>query len=66
MWGDGAVLFLISRIGDDPGAVKFLESLQMDVEIKDIVYCSEEKLDNLVASGEYEHIASVSRHYFIS
>ena len=60
-WGDGAVLFLISRIGGDPRAVKFLESLEMNVEIKNMVYCSKKKLDDLVASGEHKNIASVSR-----
>lgn len=60
-WGDGAVLFLISRIGDDRGAVKFLKSLEMKVEIEDIVYCSKKKLDDLVASGEHKNIAGVSR-----
>ena len=60
-WGDGAVLFLISRIGDDWGAVEFLKSLEMNVEIKDMVYCSKKRLDDLVASEERKNIANVSR-----
>ncbi|KAL4999229.1 hypothetical protein BDV10DRAFT_164958 [Aspergillus recurvatus] len=40
-------IFLVSQIGNEEDATKFLEEVEQDEEIKHLVFCSEKKLDDL-------------------
>ena len=40
-----AVRFLISQIGGDPNAARFLDKLRNDTEIKDMLHCTPDRLD---------------------
>ncbi|KJZ77406.1 hypothetical protein HIM_03130 [Hirsutella minnesotensis 3608] len=48
--GKGSVLFLLSQVGDDPDASAFLRDIETDAEIKDMVYCLPERLDEMLKS----------------
>ncbi|KAF7790149.1 hypothetical protein EIP86_001101 [Pleurotus ostreatoroseus] len=51
-----AVMFSISRIGDDPRAKEFLRELQGNVEIEDVLYCTTDRLDD-----EFKHLRANER-----
>ncbi|KAL4949044.1 hypothetical protein BDW69DRAFT_175257 [Aspergillus filifer] len=40
-------ILLVSQIGNEEEATKFLEEVEQDEEIKHLVFCSEKKLDDL-------------------
>jgi hypothetical protein len=44
-YGEAAVIFLISRVGDSPSAKEFLDQLEKDPEVGNMVFCSPERLD---------------------
>ncbi|KAI9765189.1 MAG: hypothetical protein M1840_007782 [Geoglossum simile] len=46
-FGEAAVVFLISRVGGDAGAEKFLTKLEADRELEGMVYCSTDSLDKV-------------------
>lgn len=41
-------MFLISQVGDDSFATTFLKSIEQDQMIRDMVYCSPERLDDMI------------------
>jgi hypothetical protein len=49
MFGEAATVFLISRVGNSTDAETFLNELERDRELKEMVYCSKEKLDEQMA-----------------
>ncbi|KAF9818439.1 hypothetical protein IEO21_02788 [Rhodonia placenta] len=42
-----AVMFLISQIGDDADATRFLDDLNSDDKIRDMLYCTSDRLDRM-------------------
>ncbi|KAL5041214.1 hypothetical protein BDW71DRAFT_192235 [Aspergillus fruticulosus] len=44
---DRRSIFLVSQVGSDAAATAFLKEVERDDKIKDLVFCSEEKLDQL-------------------
>jgi|SRR2546423_9172998 len=44
-YGEAAVIFLISRIGNSLYAKQFLDELEKDPEVGSMVFCSPERLD---------------------
>jgi hypothetical protein len=40
MFGEAATVFLISRVGNSTDAETFLNELERDRELKEMVYCS--------------------------
>jgi hypothetical protein len=47
--GEVSVVFLLCRVGDSPSAEGFLKKIEDDEELKDIVYCSRERIDKRLA-----------------
>lgn len=45
---DGAIILIISQVGNSDEATKYLRRLEADDYIKDMVYCSHERLDELL------------------
>jgi hypothetical protein len=41
-----AVMFCISQIGADPGAMRFLDGLRTETQIEDVIYCTADLLDS--------------------
>ncbi|KAI9861884.1 MAG: hypothetical protein M1813_004952 [Trichoglossum hirsutum] len=46
-YGDAAVVFLVSQVGNSENATAFLRELEADRKVKGMVYCSTDKLDDL-------------------
>jgi hypothetical protein len=44
-YGEAAVIFLISRVGNSLYAKQFLDELEKDPEVGNMVFCSPERLD---------------------
>jgi hypothetical protein len=59
------VVFLISQVGNSDEATQFLADLEHDPEVGDMVFCTEEKLDEqglaLMRWGNKEYTAWVSQ-----
>ncbi|KAF8860588.1 hypothetical protein BDZ45DRAFT_588159, partial [Acephala macrosclerotiorum] len=47
---DGAIILIISQVGNSDEATKYLRRLEADEYIKSMVYCSHERLDELLDS----------------
>jgi hypothetical protein len=64
-FGGTAAVFLISLVGDSEEAKTFLEGLENDKEIEDMVFCSTENLATRLAafpqSGDVKYTAWVSK-----
>ena len=53
-----AVIFLLSQVGNEPEATRFLRGIEQDREISDMVYCSDQRLEDLqrtVANTQSDH-----------
>src|SRR5215469_15333209 len=44
--GEAAVVFLLCRVGDSVGAEEFLKTLEMEENLKDMVYVSPHRVDH--------------------
>ncbi|KAG9052349.1 hypothetical protein FS842_010001 [Serendipita sp. 407] len=49
-----AVMFCVSQIGDDPGARDFLDRLQEDEDIEDVIHVTADRLDDALRQQEQE------------
>jgi hypothetical protein len=47
--GEVSTVFLLCRVGDSPTAEGFLKKIEDDEELKDMVYCSPERIDKQLA-----------------
>jgi hypothetical protein len=47
--GKVSVVFLLCRVGDSPTAEGFLKKIEDDKKLKDMVYCSRERIDKQLA-----------------
>jgi len=54
-YGDNAVVFLISQVGDSADATTFLRELQNNSSLRGMVYSSTERLDELRAKFEAQN-----------
>ena len=54
-YGDTAVVFLISQVGDNAIATTFLRELQNNASLEGMVYSSTERLDELRAKFEAQN-----------
>jgi hypothetical protein len=54
-YGDAAVVFLISQVGDSATATSFLTELQNNASLEGMVYSSTERLDELRAKFQAEN-----------
>ncbi|CEL08586.1 hypothetical protein ASPCAL11735 [Aspergillus calidoustus] len=48
---DARSLFLLSQVGDDVEATQFLETIREDIDLADIIFCSQ-RLDDLYGSSQ--------------
>ncbi|EXJ76253.1 uncharacterized protein A1O5_00761 [Cladophialophora psammophila CBS 110553] len=48
-FGDGSVVFIISRVGSSPEAMEFIEELENGPGVEQMVYCSKDRLDEKMA-----------------
>lgn len=62
-YGNGVVIFLVSQIGHDEGATKFLQELESDDDIRDMVFCSEKKLDDLKGLAQKNSTSDEDKKY---
>jgi len=47
--GEVSVVFLLCRVGDSPTAEGFLKKIEDDEKLKNMVYCSRERIDKQLA-----------------
>lgn len=53
-YGTAAVVFLVSQVGDAADGAKYIRDLDRDERIRDIVFCSMDKLDEMLARFQRE------------
>ncbi|RSL74131.1 hypothetical protein CEP53_000453 [Fusarium sp. AF-6] len=66
--GKSSVIFLLSQVGDDKSATAFLNNIQRDQEIGHMVYCSPDRLDDMIATMQghaFEHGYTVKVRFIV-
>ncbi|KAM4068140.1 ankyrin repeats (3 copies) domain-containing protein [Hirsutella rhossiliensis] len=48
----GSVLFILSRVGDDEKAARYIQSIEGKGETRDLVYCSQGRLEDMLDAAD--------------